>query len=126
MSNPRALSAPTGPICWLSKALLGGAIAASHSSPRRRVIQPFHRSESATLHRMFNAVQPDSYIPPHRHLDPPKAESWIVLRGKLAFFTFDEYCLGVGVKYCWPYWLVTAARVACIASSDNTTLSVRM
>jgi cupin fold WbuC family metalloprotein len=54
------------------------------------VIQPFHRSESATLQRMFNAVQPDSYIPPHRHLEPPKAESWVVLRGALAFFTFDD------------------------------------
>jgi len=90
MSNPRALSAPLGPICWLSRDLLEGAIAASQSSSRRRVIQPFHRSESATLQRMFNAVQPDSYIPPHRHLDPPKAESWIVLRGALAFFTFDD------------------------------------
>jgi len=54
------------------------------------MIQPFHRSESATLHRMFNAVQPGSYIPPHRHWDPPKAESWLVLRGALAFFTFDD------------------------------------
>jgi cupin fold WbuC family metalloprotein len=90
MSNSRALQPPTGPTCWLSKDLLLGAIAASHSSPRRRVIQPFHRSESATLQRMFNAVQPDSYIPPHRHLDPPKAESWIVLCGALAFFTFDD------------------------------------
>jgi len=58
----------------------------SQSSPRRRVIQPFHRDESAALQRMFNAVQPDSYIPPHRHFDPPKAESWIALRGALAFF----------------------------------------
>jgi cupin fold WbuC family metalloprotein len=40
---------------------------------------------------MFNAVQPNSYIPPHRHLDPPKAESWVVLRGALAFFTFDAH-----------------------------------
>jgi cupin fold WbuC family metalloprotein len=39
---------------------------------------------------MFNAVQPGSYIAPHRHLDPPKDESWIVLQGALAFFTFDE------------------------------------
>jgi cupin fold WbuC family metalloprotein len=90
MSKPRALRAPSGPVCWLSRDLLEGAIAASQESPRRRVIQPFHRSESATLQRMFNAVQPDSYIPPHRHLDPPKAESWIVVRGALAFFTFDE------------------------------------
>src|SRR3954469_23209575 len=91
MSNPRALSAPSDPICWLSRDLLEGAIAASQSSPRRRVIQPFHRDESATLQRMFNAVQPDSYIPPHRHLHPPKAESWVVLRGALAFFTFDAH-----------------------------------
>lgn len=90
MSNSKALQAPQGAICWLTNELLEGAIAASHSSPRRRIIQPLHRSEGATLHRMFNAVQPDSYIPPHRHLDPPKAESWIVLRGALAFFTFDE------------------------------------
>lgn len=91
MSSPRALPPPTGALSWISKDLLEGAIAVSHSSPRRRVIQPFHRDESAALHRMFNAVQPGSYIPPHRHLDPPKAESWIVLRGSLAFFTFDEH-----------------------------------
>ena len=90
MSHSRALPAPSGPICWLSEDLLEGAITVSRSSPRRRVIQPFHRTDSATLHRMFNAVQPDSYIPPHRHSDPPKAESWIVLRGALAFFTFDD------------------------------------
>jgi cupin fold WbuC family metalloprotein len=90
MSDRRALPPPSGALCWLTRDLLGGAIAASQSSPRRRVIQPLHRSEGATLHRMFNAVQPDSYIPPHRHLDPPKAESWIVLRGALAFFTFDD------------------------------------
>jgi|SRR6478735_6212443 len=90
MSTSRALGAPQGPICWLSQTLIDGAIAGSHESSRRRVIQPLHRSESATLQRMFNAVQPDSYIPPHRHLDPPKAESWVVLRGALAFFTFDD------------------------------------
>jgi cupin fold WbuC family metalloprotein len=90
MSQIRALRAPSGDLCWLSRDLLEGAITASRSSPRRRVIQPFHRSDDATLHRMFNAIQPDSYIPPHRHAEPPKAESWIVLRGALAFFTFDD------------------------------------
>ena len=62
----------------------------SRDSSRRRMIQPFHRSEQDTLHRMFNAIQPDSYIRPHRHLDPPKAEAWIVLRGAVVFFTFEE------------------------------------
>jgi len=90
MSHPRALSAPTGSLCWLTKDLLEGAITTSQSSPRRRMMQPLHRSQSATLHRMFNAVQPDSYVPPHRHLDPPKAEAWVILRGAVAFFTFDD------------------------------------
>ena len=31
-----------------------------------------------------------TYIAPHRHRDPPKAESFIVLEGELAFFTFDD------------------------------------
>ena len=90
MSHPRALPAPSGPICWLSKDLLEGALEVSRSSPRRRVIQPFHRSADATLQRMFNAVQTDSYVPPHRHLDPPKEEAWVVIRGAVAFFTFDD------------------------------------
>jgi cupin fold WbuC family metalloprotein len=39
---------------------------------------------------MLNAGQPDTYVRPHRHLDPPKDEAWILLRGSLLFFTFDE------------------------------------
>lgn len=54
------------------------------------MIQPFHRTEADTLHRMLNAVQTDSYVRPHRHVDPPKAEAFILLRGAAAFFTFDD------------------------------------
>jgi len=74
----------------LSNEALQSTVEASRHGSRRRMIQPFHRSEDDTLHRMFNAVQPDSYIRPHRHLEPPKAEAWIVLRGKVVFFTFEE------------------------------------
>lgn len=90
MTYPRALKPPTGPISWISREYLEGAIEVSRSSPRKRVIQPFHRDQSAPLNRMFNAMQPGSYVPPHRHLDPPKQEAWIVLRGAVAFFTFDD------------------------------------
>jgi hypothetical protein len=31
-----------------------------------------------------------TYIAPHRHRDAPKTESFIVLEGELAFFTFDD------------------------------------
>jgi cupin fold WbuC family metalloprotein len=90
MSEPRALPPPSGDLFVLSNEALQSTVEASRHGPRRRMIQPFHRSEDDTLHRMFNAVQPDSYIRPHRHLKPPKAEAWIVLRGKVVFFTFEE------------------------------------
>jgi cupin fold WbuC family metalloprotein len=31
-----------------------------------------------------------TYIVPHRHLDPPKAEAFLVLEGEVAFFIFDD------------------------------------
>jgi cupin fold WbuC family metalloprotein len=86
-----ALPPPVGRVCRITRAILENTVTAARLSPRRRIIQPFHRTEQAGLHRMLNAVQPGSYIAPHRHLDPPKDESWIVLQGALAFFAFDEH-----------------------------------
>src|SRR3954447_19964017 len=90
MIERRTLPAPSGDLAVLSEETLQKTVDASRDSSRRRMIQPFHRSQQDTLHRMFNAVQPDSYVRPHRHLDPPKAEAWIVLRGALVFLTFEE------------------------------------
>ena len=89
--RPRlALDPPSGSLTLLDAQRMQDAIDVSRSSPRRRVIAPFHKDHDDPLHRMLNAVQPDSYIRPHRHLDPPKAEGWVLLRGSLAFFTFED------------------------------------
>lgn len=85
-----ALKPPSGPVSFVTRTGLARAITASRESARARMIQPFHRTDAASLHRMFNAIQPGSYITPHRHLSPPKDEAWIVLQGALAFFTFDD------------------------------------
>lgn len=90
MSHRLALDPPSTELTVLTHALLDSAVAYARESPRRRVIAPFHRDPAELLHRMLNAVQPDSYVRPHRHLDPPKAEAWIVLRGSLLFFTFHD------------------------------------
>jgi cupin fold WbuC family metalloprotein len=84
-----ALTAPATPLTRISQTLLQQAVAASRVSPRKRIIFPFHKGDPAPLHRMFNAVQPGTYIRPHRHLNPPKAESIIVLQGALHFFVFE-------------------------------------
>jgi cupin fold WbuC family metalloprotein len=86
----RALEPPTEALTLISRDSVEATIAGARESPRRRMIQPFHRAASDSFHRMLNAVQPGSYVRPHRHLNPPKAEAFIVLRGAIAFFTFEE------------------------------------
>jgi cupin fold WbuC family metalloprotein len=87
---PLALAPPEGDLSLVTRTLLDHAREQSRLSPRRRIIQPFHKTNADPLHRMLNVVQPDSYIRPHRHLDPPKAEAWILISGSLVFFTFDD------------------------------------
>jgi cupin fold WbuC family metalloprotein len=86
----RALDAPAGELVLLSRSLVEEAAGASRASPRQRIILPLHKTDAEGLHRMLNVIQPDSYVRPHRHLEPPKSESWVVLRGAVAFFTFED------------------------------------
>ena len=85
---PRALDPPEGPIVLLDTVIFREAIEQSRKSPRGRIILPFHKSHDELLHRMLNALQPGSYIQPHRHASPPKAESILVLKGSICFVSF--------------------------------------
>ena len=87
---PLAMDAPEGKVNLIDQALIGRAVEMSRKSPRRRIIYPFHKTNEDVLHRMLNCLQPDSYIRPHRHLSPPKAESVIVLKGSICFIVFDS------------------------------------
>ena len=90
MSHRLALDPPPADLVLVTRQLADDTVAYARTSPRKRVIQPFHKTEADALHRFLNAVQPDSYVRPHRHLDPPKPEAWIILRGRAAFFTFED------------------------------------
>ncbi len=87
---PAALEAPPNDVTLLSEAGMRQAIEASRQSPRGRIILPFHKSAEASLHRMLNVLQPGTYVRPHRHIDPPKAEGVVLLRGALWFLTFTD------------------------------------
>ena len=56
---------------------------------RRRTNHNFHQLEDR-VQRFLNAIEPDSYIRPHRHLSPPKEEVFFVLRGKGAIVEFSD------------------------------------
>jgi cupin fold WbuC family metalloprotein len=49
-----------------------------------------HPNDEFCCHRLLNAMEPDSYIRPHRHLDPVKDETFVLIRGKLGVIMFDE------------------------------------
>ncbi|MEM9848367.1 MAG: WbuC family cupin fold metalloprotein, partial [Bacteroidota bacterium] len=85
-----AMQASDNDLTIIHTAQMEQLILAARQSPRKRMILPFHKSDDALLHRMFNAIQPGSYIPPHRHFRSQKAESIILLRGAIAYFTFSE------------------------------------
>jgi cupin fold WbuC family metalloprotein len=89
-SHRRALTPPPGDLVVITNELANAALDYSRTSPRKRVILPFHKDDADPLHRMFNAAQPGSYVRPHRHVTPPKAEIFLVLRGALALFVFED------------------------------------
>jgi cupin fold WbuC family metalloprotein len=74
---------------FIDHALLDAVCREAAASPRRRKNRNFHTRDDQPGHRLLNAMQPDSYIPPHRHLDPDKGETMVVLRGLMALFEFD-------------------------------------
>jgi cupin fold WbuC family metalloprotein len=80
----------SGAIQLIDGALLDATVARARTSPRGRINHNFHPSLASNLHRFLNAWTRGSYAAPHRHLVVPKPESFIVLRGELALFVFDD------------------------------------
>lgn len=74
----------------IDKTLLDAVCMEAAASPRRRKNHNLHAGDEAPAHRLLNAVQTDSYIAPHRHLDPAKDETFVVLRGLMGLLIFDD------------------------------------
>ncbi|MDD3107844.1 MAG: WbuC family cupin fold metalloprotein [Alistipes sp.] len=69
--------------------LLDQTTTQADASERHRMNHNFHRTVEDPVHRLLNAVEPESYIPVHRHLHPPKDEGLLVLRGRCVSYLFD-------------------------------------
>ena len=59
-------------------------------SPRLRKNLNMHDEYADVCQRLFNAMEPGTYIRPHRHVDPPKAEYFMAVRGRMALIVFDD------------------------------------
>lgn len=49
-----------------------------------------HPSDESRCQRLLNAIEPGSYIRPHRHSDPEKDEAFILMSGRLGVVTFTD------------------------------------
>ena len=74
----------------LTGGLIRSVLDTAKASPRLRANHNFHASAEDNPHRFLNVLTYGTYIAPHRHKAPPKAESFIVLEGEVAFFIFDD------------------------------------
>lgn len=60
------------------------------ASPRLRQHHNIHETYEEPCQRLFNAIEPGSYIRPHRHLSVKRDELLVAVRGLMALVTFDD------------------------------------
>lgn len=70
--------------------LLDAVSTAAKGNSRLRKNHNLHADYDEPCQRLLNAVEPGSYIRPHRHLAPPKPETFVALRGSFAALLFDD------------------------------------
>lgn len=74
---------------FLDQALFASLAQAAADSPRQRQHHNLHAMEEP-CHRLLVGLQPDTYIAPHRHLSADKAETLLVLQGRVGVLLFAE------------------------------------
>lgn len=57
---------------------------------RKRMNYNFHPRLEDPINRLLNAMEPGTYIQPHKHEDPDKFEIFLALRGRFVAIIFDE------------------------------------
>ena len=72
----------------IDKNLLDEVTNKAISSPRLRMNHNFHESYDSKSQRLLNALEPGTELPIHRHRNT--SETYILLRGKMKVFFYDE------------------------------------
>lgn len=87
---------------FLDAALLDGLVTQARSVPRRRAHHNLHTDLAAPAQRLLVAMEPDSFVRPHLHLDPHKAETLVILRGRLGVLLFAPDGSVIGTRLLVP------------------------
>lgn len=71
----------------IDDALLDEVTRQAKESPRLRMNYNLHDSLEAKAQRLFNALEPDTELPIHRH--PHTAETYIIVRGRIKVLFYN-------------------------------------
>jgi cupin fold WbuC family metalloprotein len=78
------------PMIIITEDLLDETSDRARRSLRKRMNHNFHQRYDDPLQRLLNAVEPGTYLRPHKHENPDKTEIFIILRGKVLIIEFDD------------------------------------
>ncbi|MBL8896183.1 MAG: WbuC family cupin fold metalloprotein [Planctomycetes bacterium] len=81
-------NAPTSTIRCVARGDLDALSAEAVAAERRRAHRLLHPSPEAAVQRFFLALEPGTYVRPHRHSEAHKWELFVVLRGRLDLLVF--------------------------------------
>jgi cupin fold WbuC family metalloprotein len=70
--------------------LINEVIQSAQNSARRRSLYSLHERNEEKVHRLIRVLEPESYVQPHKHENPYRMESFIILRGKLTVVIFAD------------------------------------
>ena len=60
-------------------------------SERKRTNYNFHNTSSDNIQRFLNALEPGTYLRPHKHENPDKVEVFLILSGRVTVIEFDDH-----------------------------------
>ena len=72
----------------ITSELIDNVIAQARTSPRLRMNYNFHPELNDPVQRLLNALEPWTYIRPHKHTT--KEESFVLLRGTVLAVSFND------------------------------------
>jgi cupin fold WbuC family metalloprotein len=74
----------------IDDALLDSLTRKAKDSPRKRAHHNLHPDLGDPIQRLCVAIEPGTYIRPHRHASPDTFEVFMLLRGSAVFLSFDD------------------------------------
>jgi cupin fold WbuC family metalloprotein len=74
----------------INAGLISSLNSKASGSIRKRTNYNFHDGPNDPLQRMLNAMQPGTYLQPHKHENPDKREVFLALTGKFVVIQFND------------------------------------